>query len=118
MGTSLKQLIWSHEKINKSHPLAALKPLAAGVFLGDTDTPEWRVAHKFLPPALGPKAVRYYAPTMQKTVEQAFEVFGELDRNSKAWNAYQYMLKLGSQAAGKLTLDLDFQHITSQDAPP
>ncbi|EHK21295.1 uncharacterized protein TRIVIDRAFT_52077 [Trichoderma virens Gv29-8] len=105
------------KKINESHPLAGLKTPAAGIFLGDTDTPEWRVAHKFLPPALGPKAVRHYAPTMQKTVEEAYEVFDELDRNNKAWNVYQYMLKLGSQAVGKLTLGLDFQHFTSQDAP-
>jgi cytochrome P450 len=105
------------KKINESHPLYALKTPAAGVFLGDTDTPEWRVAHKFLPPALGPKAVRHYAPTMQKTVEDAFQVFDALDQQGEAWNVYQYMLKLGSQAVGKLTLGLDFQHFSSPDAP-
>lgn len=52
------------KKINSAHPLSALKTPAAGVFLGDTDTPEWKIAYKFLPPALGPKAVRHYAPTM------------------------------------------------------
>ena len=57
--------------------------------------------HKFLPPALGPKAVRHYAPTMQKTVEDAFKVFDELDERDEAWNVYPYMLKLGSQAVGK-----------------
>lgn len=56
------------KEINKAHPLYPIKNKAAGVFLGDTDTEEWRVAHKFLPPALGPKAVRHYAPTMQHTV--------------------------------------------------
>ena len=72
------------KKINESHPLYALKTPAAGVFLGDTDTPEWRVAHKFLPPALGPKAVRHYAPTMQKTVEDSFKVFDKLDEQDEA----------------------------------
>ncbi|RFU24445.1 hypothetical protein B7463_g11896, partial [Scytalidium lignicola] len=105
------------KKINKAHPLYALKTPEAGVFLGDTDTPEWRAAHKFLPPALGPKAVRHYAPMMQKTVEDAFKVFDEFDENDEAFNVYQYMLKLGSQAVGKLTLGLDFQHFTSPDAP-
>ncbi|KAH8695415.1 putative cytochrome P450 monooxygenase [Talaromyces proteolyticus] len=105
------------KKINEAHPLHALKTPAAGVFLGDTDTPEWKVAHKFLPPALGPKAVRHYAPTMQKTVEDAFQVFDKLSEQGKAWNVYQYMLKLGSQAVGKLTIGLDFQHFTSPDAP-
>ena len=74
------------KKINESHPLAALKRPTAGVFLGDTDTPEWRVAHKFLPPALGPKAVRHYAPTMQKTVEDAYKVFDDLDEKDESWN--------------------------------
>lgn len=105
------------KKINEAHPLYALKNASAGVFLGDTDTEEWRVAHKFLPPALGPKAVRHYAPTMQKTVEDAFKVLDHLDEQGEAWNVYYYMLKLGSQAVGKLTLGLDFQHFTSPSAP-
>jgi cytochrome P450 len=105
------------KKINEAHPLYALKTPSAGVFLGDTDTPEWRVAHKFLPPALGPKAVRHYAPTMQKTVEDACTVLDQLDEQGEAWNVYQYMLKLGSQAVGKLTLGLDFQHFSSANAP-
>lgn len=106
------------KKINQDHPLYPIKNTEAGVFVGDTDTPEWRAAHKFLPPALGPKAVRHYAPTMQKTVEDAFNVFDELDEQSEAWNVYQYMLKLGSQAVGKITLGIDFHHFSSVDAPP
>ncbi|GFF51638.1 cytochrome P450 4F6 [Aspergillus udagawae] len=105
------------KKINEAHPLYSLKTPAAGVFLGDTDTPEWRVAHKFLPPALGPKAVRHYAPTMQKSVEDACTIFDQLDERGEAWNVYQYMLKLGSQAVGKLTLGIDFEHFSSADAP-
>ncbi|KAE8417271.1 cytochrome P450 [Aspergillus pseudocaelatus] len=104
------------KKINEAHPLYALKQPAAGIFLGDTETPEWKVAHKFLPPALGPKAVRHYAPTMQETVEDAFKVFDAFDAQGEAWNVYQYMLKLGSQAVGKLTLGLDFQHFATPDA--
>ncbi|KAL6691459.1 cytochrome P450 [Trichoderma pleuroticola] len=105
------------KEINEAHPLYALKTPTAGVFLGDTDTEEWRIAHKFLPPALGPKAVRHYAPTMQKTVEDACKVLDVLDEQGEAWNVYQYMLKLGAQAVGKLTLGLDFQHFSSPDAP-
>ncbi|KAI1351406.1 cytochrome P450 [Xylaria sp. FL0043] len=102
----------------KGHPLYPIKNKEAGVFLGDTDTEEWRTAHKFLPPALGPKAVRHYAPTMQKTVEDSFKVFDELDEKGESWNVYPYMLKLGSQAVGKLVLGMDFEHFTSVDAPP
>ncbi|OQD80533.1 hypothetical protein PENANT_c035G03789 [Penicillium antarcticum] len=106
------------KKIQEGHPLHPIKNQQAGVFLGDTDTPEWRAAHKFLPPALGPKAVRHYAPTMQDTVEDAFSVFDELDERGEAWNVYQYMLKLGSQAVGKLVLGMDFKHFSAIDAPP
>ncbi|KAK6064245.1 cytochrome P450 [Seiridium cupressi] len=106
------------KNIIPGHPLHPIKNAEAGVFLGDTDTEEWRTAHKFLPPAFGPKAVRHYAPTMQKTVEDAFKVFDELDEREEAWNVYPYMLKLGSQAVGKLVLGMDFKHFTAVDAPP
>ncbi|KAI0482544.1 cytochrome P450 [Xylariaceae sp. FL0804] len=106
------------KKIIEGHPLYPIKNKEAGVFLGDTDTEEWRTAHKFLPPALGPKAVRHYAPTMQATVEDSFAVFDELDERGEAWNVYPYMLKLGSQAVGKLVLGMDFRHFTSVDARP
>lgn len=106
------------KRIIEGHPLYPIKNQESGVFLGDTNTPEWKEVHKFLPPALGPKAVRHYAPTMQQTVEDAFKVFDELDERDEAWNVYPYMLKLGSQAVGKLVLGMDFQHFTSVDSRP
>ncbi|XXH06121.1 hypothetical protein Hte_012566 [Hypoxylon texense] len=106
------------KNIIEGHPLHPIKNQEAGVFLGDTDTEEWRTAHKFLPPAFGPKAVRHYAPTMQATVEDSFKVFDELDERGEAWNVYPYMLKLGSQAVGKLVLGMDFRHFTAVDARP
>jgi cytochrome P450 len=118
----LSQIFFSEDHyftkhIIPGHPLHPIKSKEAGVFLGDTDTEEWRQTHKFLPPALGPKAVRHYAPTMQASVEDAFKVFDELDQEGEAFNVYQYMLKLGSQAVGKLILGMDFEHFTSVDAP-
>ncbi|KAI1084818.1 cytochrome P450 [Whalleya microplaca] len=104
------------KNIIEGHPLHPIKNQEAGVFLGDTNTEEWKRAHKFLPPAFGPKAVRHYAPTMQQTVEDTFKVFDELDEREEAWNVYPYMLKLGSQAVGKLVLGMDFKHFTSVDA--
>lgn len=105
------------KNIIEGHPLHPIKNPEAGVFVADTDTDEWRMAHKFLPPALGPKAVRHYAPTMQQTVDQACKVFDELDERGEAWNVYPYMMKLGSQAVGKLVLGMDFGHFTAVDAP-
>lgn len=49
------------KEINKMHPLYPIKNDEAGVFLGDTSSPNWKVVHKYLPPALGPKAVRHYS---------------------------------------------------------
>jgi cytochrome P450 len=49
------------KEINKMHPLYPIKNDSAGVFLADTSSPNWKIAHKYLPPALGPKAVRHYA---------------------------------------------------------
>lgn len=105
------------KKITPGHPLFAIKQQDAGVFLGDTEHENWKIAHKFLPPAFGPKAVRHYAPEMQRSIESAFKVFDELDARGEAWNVYQYMLKLGAQAVGKLVLGMDFDHFADVDAP-
>ncbi|KIW34265.1 uncharacterized protein PV07_01055 [Cladophialophora immunda] len=118
----IAQLVFSEsqyfsKEITPSHPLYGIKDQTAGVFLADTNTEAWKLAHKFLPPAFSPKAVRHYAPKMQETVESAFKVFDELDQRGEAWNVYPYMLKLGSQAVGKLTLGVDFNHFHAVDAP-
>ncbi|KAK4976352.1 hypothetical protein LTR42_003981 [Elasticomyces elasticus] len=47
-----------------NHPLYPIKTPDAGVFLADSTDPSWKIVHKFMPPALGPKAVRHYAPIM------------------------------------------------------
>ncbi|KAK9352947.1 cytochrome P450 [Lipomyces doorenjongii] len=105
------------KEIVPDHPLYPIKNQKAGVFLGDTSNPDWKVVHKFLPPALGPKAVRHYASQMNSCCEEAFPIFDELEKRNKAWNAYQYMLKLSSGTVGKIMLGKDLQHFTSVDAP-
>ncbi|UKZ72470.1 hypothetical protein TrVFT333_000099 [Trichoderma virens FT-333] len=105
------------KKIIPNHPLHAVGMPEAGLFFGNTDSEEWRITHKFLPPALGPKAVRHYAPAMQRTVEESFSVFDKLDLDGESWNVFPYMMKIGSQAVGRLVLGLEFGHFTSVDAP-
>ena len=105
------------KNINKDHPLFGIKDDKAGIFLGDTDSPNWEIAHRFMPPAFTPKAVRHYTPLMQHTIEKAFPVFDELDERGEVFNVYQYMLKLGSQAIGKFALSMDLHHFDSVDAP-
>ena len=102
--------------LNENHPLYPLRSDQAGVFISDTDNPAWKTVHKFMPPALGPKAVRHYAPLMNETISNALPVFDQLELVDEAWNVYQYMLKLGAQAVGKLVLDMDFGHFKDTDA--
>jgi cytochrome P450 len=105
------------KEIVPNHPLYAIKKQDAGIFLGDTSNPDWKIVHKFLPPALGPKAVRHYAQQMNDCFNESVPVFDELEDQNKAWNVYQYMLKLSSGTVGKIVLGKDFQHFTSIDAP-
>ncbi|KAI0163374.1 cytochrome P450 [Pestalotiopsis sp. NC0098] len=102
--------------INENHPLRGIKDNTA-IFLGDTETDNWRLAHKFVPPAMGPKAVRHYTPLMQSCVRSSFKVFDEMDSRGEAWNVYQYMVKLASQTIGKFALGMDFGHMDGVDAP-
>ncbi|KFZ19200.1 hypothetical protein V502_03782 [Pseudogymnoascus sp. VKM F-4520 (FW-2644)] len=102
--------------INSDHPLFPLKDNNT-LFLGDTETENFRLSHKFVPPCLSPKAVRHYTPLMQQCVRESFKVFDAADEADESWNVYQYMLKLGSQTVGKFSLGLDFGHFDSRDAP-
>ena len=101
---------------NANHPLYQINEQSA-LFLCDTDSPAFKIAHKFLPPAMSPKAVRHYTPMMQATVEGSYPVFDELDERGESFNVYQYMLKLASQTIGKFCLDMDLHHFDSVDAP-
>ncbi|KAM0722109.1 hypothetical protein Q7P37_001550 [Cladosporium fusiforme] len=96
------------KEVNDDHPLKPIKQDAAGVFLTDP-TPfsdqHWKLVHKYLPPALGPKAVRHYAPKMNEECRVAFPVFDELSERNEAWNIYQYMLKLSSAAVEVLVIN-------------
>jgi cytochrome P450 len=105
------------KNINEAHPLRPIKNKDAGIFVSDTDTEEWRTSHKFLSPALGPKAVRHYTPMMQQIVEDSFRVFDEFDDCDEAWNVWPYMVKLSSGIIGKLVLGMDLNHFSSIDAP-
>ena len=115
-AVALAESAYMTKKINENHPLWGVKDNTA-IFIGDTETENWRLAHKFLPPAMGPKAVRHYTPLMQECARESFAVFDELDASDQSWNVYQYMIKLASQTIGKFSLDTDFEHFKSVDAP-
>lgn len=113
---ALAESVYMTKKINKNHPLWAVKDNTA-LFVGDTETENWRLAHKFMPPVMGPKAVRHYTPLMQECARKSFAIFDELDTRGQSWNVYQYMVKLASQTVGRFALDIDFQHFKDIDAP-
>jgi cytochrome P450 len=115
-AVALAESAYMTKRIKENHPLWGVKDNTA-IFIGDTETENWRLAHKFLPPAMGPKAVRYYTPLMQECVRKSFAVFDELDSRDESWNVYQYMVKLASQTIGKFSLGTDFEHFTHVDAP-
>ncbi|KAK4031514.1 cytochrome P450 [Parachaetomium inaequale] len=112
----LSESVYMTKKINADHPLWGVKDNTA-IFIGDTETENWRLAHKFLPPAMGPRAVRHYTGLMQACARKALPIFDELDARDEAWNVYQYMLKLASQTIGSFSLGKDFGHFASVDAP-
>lgn len=115
-SVSMMESIYFTQKINANHPLYGVKDNAA-IFIGDTETENWRLAHKFLPHVMGPKAVRHYTPLMQQCVRESFPIFDALNERGSSWNVYQYMLKLASQTVGKFSLNADFQHFTQVDEP-
>ncbi|KAJ5122568.1 cytochrome P450 [Penicillium atrosanguineum] len=100
---------------NVNHPLHAINSQKA-LFCGDTNE-DWRLAHRYIAPAMNPKAIRHYHPLMQSAVEKSFPIFDELDERGEAWNVYQYMLKLASGTIGEFALGMDFHHFDSVDAP-
>lgn len=113
---SLIESTYFTKKITPNHPLWGIKDNTA-IFIGDTETDNWRQAHKFLPPAMGPKAVKHYTPLMQECGRKSFAVFDELSNKGESWNVYQFMVKLASQAIGRFALGMDFGHFNSVDAP-
>ncbi|KAB8268975.1 cytochrome P450 [Aspergillus minisclerotigenes] len=112
----LAESAYMTKKINENHPLWGVKDNTA-IFIGDTETENWRLAHKYLPPAMGPKAVRHYTGLMQNCARKSLPVFDDLDGRDESWNVYQYMVKLASQTIGSFSLGKDFGHFDSVDSP-
>jgi hypothetical protein len=112
----LAESAYMTKKITVDHPLWGVKDNTA-IFVGDTETENWRLAHKYLPASMGPKAISHYTPHMQQVAKYSFNVFDELDNRGESWNVYQYMLKLASQTIGKFALGQDFKQFESPDSP-
>ncbi|PKY07675.1 putative cytochrome P450 oxidoreductase [Aspergillus campestris IBT 28561] len=97
-----------------NHPLFWISDVAA-LFAADTAAESVKLAHKFVPPSMSPKAVQHYMPAMRQEIQSSFKVFDALDDRHQPWNAYQYMLKLSSQVVSKMVLGLDVGHFHTPD---
>lgn len=99
-----------------NHPLFGLRDNSA-LFLCDTDSVAFKLAHKFVPPCMTPKAVRHYTPMLNNAVENSFKVFDELDDRRQPWNVHHYMLKMAGQVICQLVLGKDLHHFDEVDSP-
>lgn len=77
----------------QTHPLYYMQEQSA-LFTCDSDSPAFSVAHKFVPPALSPRAVAHHTSLIQKAARSIFPVLDLLADEDKAFNVYQYMFKL------------------------
>ncbi|KAK2028331.1 cytochrome P450 82A2 [Colletotrichum zoysiae] len=100
-----------------SHPLYYMRNNEA-LFTCDSDAPAFKLAHKFIPPSLTPKAVRHYTPTILACVERSFNVFDELDEKELAFNVYQYTFKMAGEIIWKVILGMDLGHFDTIDTRP
>jgi len=57
------------KKITPSHPLFGIKDNTA-IFIGNTETANWAIAHKYFPPSISQKTVRHYTSLMQECVRE------------------------------------------------
>ncbi|XWW98482.1 hypothetical protein V2A60_006482 [Cordyceps javanica] len=99
-----------------SHPLYYMRDETA-LFMCDTSSPAFHIAHKFIPPSMTPNAVRQYTGNMQQAIQESFSVFDELDRQGRAFHVYQYMFKLAGQIIYRIVLGLDVGHFKDIDTP-
>lgn len=100
-----------------SHPLFYMNEQTA-LFTCDSASPAFPLAHKFVPPALSPRAVEYYTPLIQDAMRPVFNVFDQLSGHNQACNVYQYMFKLAGQLVFRVMLNQDLQHFKALNTPP
>ena len=100
-----------------SHPLFYMNEQTA-LFTCDSASPAFPLAHKFVPPALSPRAVAHYAPLIQDAARGVFRAMDQMSDGALACNVYQYMFKLAGQLVFRVMVGQDLQHFTALDTPP
>jgi cytochrome P450 len=100
-----------------SHPLYYMQHQAS-LFTCDSDSPAFPIGHKFVPPALSPRAIAHHSPLIQDAARSIFPVFDQLSDRELAFNVYHYMFKLAGQVIWRVGVGQDLQHFRAVDTPP
>ncbi|KAM3563901.1 hypothetical protein MY1884_001022 [Beauveria asiatica] len=100
-----------------SHPLFYMTQQDA-LFTCDSDSPAFAKAHKFVPPALSPRAVARHTPLIQDAARSIFPVLDQVAGSHQAFHVYQFMFKLAGQVIWRVVVNQDLRHFDSLDTRP
>ncbi|KAK2813425.1 hypothetical protein FQN50_000741 [Emmonsiellopsis sp. PD_5] len=100
-----------------SHPLFYMNDQTA-LFTCDSSSPAFPISHKFIPPAMSPRAIAHHAPLIQSATRSIFSVLDELSNSELAFNVYQYMFKMAGQIIWRVVVGQDVEHFKALNTPP
>lgn len=100
-----------------AHPLFYMSDQSA-LFTCDSDSPAFSISHKFVPPAMSPRAMAHHAPLIQASARSIFPVLEELSDRELAFNVYQYMFKMAGQVIWRVVVGQDLEHFKALNTPP
>ncbi|KAJ7355283.1 cytochrome P450 [Mycena albidolilacea] len=116
-GVVLSEGEFFSKQVGENHPLFPLKmSFQNGLFTADSNDPEWSTSHKFMMTAMGAKAMRNYARTMDHTANRLVECFEELLERGKSFDAFSWGLRAAAQTIGEVGVGIDFKMLDNADS--
>ncbi|ATY65337.1 cytochrome P450 [Cordyceps militaris] len=109
--------IFTKNTSDPSHPLFYMTQQDA-LFTCDSDSPVFAKAHKFVPPALSPRAVAHHTPLIQDAARSIFPVLDHVADSDQAFHVYHYMFKLAGQVIWRVVVNQDLRHFDALDTKP
>ncbi|KAM3448610.1 hypothetical protein MY3296_007643 [Beauveria thailandica] len=109
--------VFTKNTSDPSHPLFYMTQQDA-LFTCDSDSPAFAKAHKFVPPALSPRAVAHHTPLIQDAARSIFPVLDQVADSHQAFHVYQFMFKLAGQVIWRVVVNQDLRHFDSLDTKP
>ncbi|KAJ8661380.1 hypothetical protein O0I10_002646 [Lichtheimia ornata] len=87
-----------------------------GLFTTDTDDPDWKLAHKLLMPAFGPRAIKAYLHEMGLIAMRTIKVLEEYQPTDKV-EILNWTTRLTFETIGRCGFGYEFGLLDSKDAP-